>query len=60
MAFLFQQMEQWDRSWITDWVCRFGHTPRLRSFSQAVFADARFGILNRNGNERGRQVKVIR
>jgi cytolysin-activating lysine-acyltransferase len=62
-ATAFLRPEDWssgDRSWITDWVCPFGHTPRFRSIAQALLADSSFRILYHRGDERGSQVKVMR
>jgi cytolysin-activating lysine-acyltransferase len=62
-ATAFLRPEDWssgDRSWITDWVCPFGHTPQLRSIAQALLADSSFRFLYHRGDERGQQVKVMR
>lgn len=62
-ASAFLQRDDWnsgDRSWITDWVCPFGHTARFRSIVHALLADSCFRILYHRGDERGQQVKVVR
>lgn len=62
-ATAFLRPEDWssgDRSWITDWVCPFGHTARLRSIAQALLADSSFRYFYHRGDERGRQVRVMR
>jgi cytolysin-activating lysine-acyltransferase len=62
-ATAFLRPDDWgsgDRSWITDWVCPFGHTARLRSIVQVLLADSCFRFLYHRGDERGQQVKVMR
>jgi cytolysin-activating lysine-acyltransferase len=60
-AFLRQQdWSSGDRSWITDWVCPFGHTARFRSIFQALLPNSSFRFFYHRSDERGQQVKVVR
>lgn len=62
-ATAFLRRDDWssgDRSWITDWVCPFGHTARFGSIVQALLADSCFRFLYHRGDEHGQQVKVMR